>query len=417
MKVWKESIGLKKRNFFPLELEKKVREIVQEVRQKGDRALKEFTRRFDGVELNSFEIKKEEIEESSNLLREEEKYAIEELKKRIEDFSLQEKRSLTPYLCGGKNIQLGKIFVPLNRIGVYVPGGKVPLPSSLLMASIPARVAGVKEIVVTTPPQKTQRIHPSILYAAKISEVETIYTIGGAQAISALAFGTESISRVEKIVGPGNIYVTLAKRIVFGEVGVDMLAGPSEVMVIADEEMPKEWVKFDLLSQLEHGIDSLSILVTTSNTLASWIVEEMGQLEGDIKKAWERGGGVYEVENLEEAISLANDIAPEHLILGVNEAEIWLKKIKKAGTVFLGYLSPVCAGDFGVGVNHILPTGGSASFSSPLGVKDFMKEINTVHLNREGLEEITPLVETFSQLERLPFHGEEIKCRMEGEKK
>ncbi len=414
MKVWKESKRLKERKAFPGELEHRVREIIREVREKGDKAIREFTRRFDGLELDSFEVERREIEESASLLKEEERETLKELKRRIEDFSLQEKRRYTSYSCGEKNVKLGKIFVPLDRVGVYVPGGKVPLPSSLLMANIPARIAGVKKIVVATPPQKAGKIHPSILYAAKISQVDAVYSIGGAQAVAALAFGTETISAVEKVVGPGNVYVTLAKKLIFGEVGIDMLAGPSEVVVIADEDMPGEWVKSDLLSQLEHGVGSIGILITTSPTLPSWISKEMTRLEGNLRAAWEAGGGIYQVETVEEGINLANDIAPEHLVLGVKEAEIWVKKVKKAGTVFLGYLSPVCAGDLAVGVNHILPTGGNASFSSPLGVKDFIKEINTVNLNKEGLEEINSLVETLARLEGLPLHAREIKCRREG---
>ena len=412
MKIWKECKKLRERRFFPENLIKKTKEIIEEVKKEGDKAIKKFTQKFDGIELNSLLLNKNEIEKSEKYLKEREKWAIESLKKRIENFSIKEKEKLNSWMSG-KDIRLGKTFVPLERVGVYVPGGKFPLPSSLLMSCIPAKTAGVKEIAIATPPDKKGNVNPAILYAAKISGIKEIYRMGGAQAIASFAFGTESINRVEKIVGPGNIYVTIAKKLLFGEVGIDMLAGPSEVLVIADEKMPEKWVKWDILSQLEHGIDSIGILITTSSSLSSWIYKEMKNLKGDIKKAWERGGGIYEVESIEEAIDVANKISPEHLILGIKNAKKWVKKVKNAGTIFLGYLSPVSAGDFGVGINHILPTGGNASFSSSLGVRDFMKEINMVELNRKGIEKISPIVKTFSKIERLPIHGEEISCREE----
>lgn len=407
MRVWKEP---EVQDTLSEEVEEKVKKIIEEVRERGDEAILDFTREFDGVELENLEVRREDRERAEEILEEREKEAIRELKERIEAFS-QKERELIRDFAFGKNIILKKRWLPLDRVGIYVPGGRFPLVSSLLMAGVPARVAGVRDLIVSTPPDREGRVHPAILYASNLLGVEGVFRMGGAQAIAGMALGTDTIPRVDKVVGPGNIFVTTAKKLLYGRVGVDMLAGPSEVVILADEGMPPPWVEKSLLAQLEHGEGSRAILVTPSSSLARSIMDNMENLSGDRRNLWEKGGGVYEVENMLEGCELINRLAPEHLILGIKDPQEVMENIHHAGTIFLGYITPVTAGDLGVGTNHILPTSGTARFSSPLGVMDFLKGMNLVAMNKKGLEEIYPLVQVMCELEGLKIHREEVEVR------
>jgi len=396
-----------------LEVEKGVKEIISQVKEKGDIAIREYTQKFDGVKVKNLRVEGKLLEEAEKFLMKEEKESINYLKERLEFFSRLEKEELRDFMIKD-NIEIGKKWIPIEKVGIYVPGGKFPLVSSLLMAGVPAKIAGVKEIIVCSPPREKGEIHPAILYTAKLLGIKNVYRVGGVQAIAGMTFGTETIPKVDKIVGPGNIYVTTAKKILFGLVGIDLLAGPSEVVVLADEGMSALWIEKSLLAQLEHGKGSIAILLTSSSILAEEIFRRMDILEGEIRDAWELGGGIFFFSHIEEAIEWINRFAPEHLILGVRDPERILPRITNAGTIFLGYLTPVVAGDLAVGTNHILPTSGGARFSSSLSVFDFLKGINVVKINGKGLEEIYPVVKSFCKLEGLKYHLEELEVRRDG---
>jgi histidinol dehydrogenase len=400
-----------------LRLERKVRPILDEVRKKGDRALLHYTRLFDGVGLRSdeFEVTQAELEKA---YRETPPELIGTLKKaahRIRRFhQLQVEK---PVRASEKGIRLGQMMRPLKRVGIYVPGGKASYPSTVLMAAIPAKVAGVEEIVMVTPPRK-EGISPAVLVAADLAGVDRTFRVGGVQAIAALAYGTATIPPVDKIVGPGNQYVAAAKSMVFGTVDIDMVAGPSEIVIISDEKTPASFLAADLISQAEHDEMALAVLITPSEQLGRKVAEELkSQLSSLGRKriaqaSLRRRGAIFIVRDLDEALELANRIAPEHLELAVSTPSSLLKGVKNAGAVFLGPYTPEAIGDYLAGPNHILPTGGTARFSSSLGVGDFVKRINVMGFTRSALKSFEEDVRRLTDWEGLEGHYRAVQIRV-----
>jgi histidinol dehydrogenase len=402
----------------PDEVAIRVDEIVQAVRRDGDQALCAYTARFDGVELAPAELRvsRDEIRLAYRKVDSGFLENIRLARDRILDFHRQQlPRS---WFTARDAVWLGQLVRPLERIGIYVPGGTASYPSSVLMNTVPAVVAGVKEIVMVTPPARDGGVHPYTLVAAAEAGVEEIYKVGGAQAVAALAYGTGSIRRVDKITGPGNIYVTVAKQQVFGQVDIDMLAGPSEVLIIAEAGADPVYVAADMLSQAEHDVLARAVLLTPSWELAARVREEVARLlEGlDRRQLLERsladGALIVVTRDLDEAFGLANCFAPEHLELLVFDPVNWLDKVKNAGAVFLGPYSPVAVGDYLAGPNHVLPTGGTARFFSGLGVATFLKHINVVHCSRRGLEQLGPKVVELAGVEGLPAHALSVGVRL-----
>jgi len=402
------------------DIQKTVEEIVKDVQIRKDAALLEYTQKFDRVCLTSQSLKvsEEEMNLAYKKLNSELVETLEKAADRIRQFHEKQKRNswISPDEDG--NI-LGQIVRPMESAGVYVPGGKAAYPSSVLMNVIPAKVAGVKRIVMVTPPQKDGTINPAILVAAKIAGVTEIYKIGGAQAIAALAFGTESIPKVDKIVGPGNIYVTLAKRIVFGYVSIDSIAGPSEILVVADETANPVFVAADLLSQAEHDEMASSVLITTSRDLADKVKEELVRQtellsrKAIIEKSLKDYGAIIIVNNIEEAIEITNQIAPEHLELCTKESMTLLPKIKNAGAIFLGHYSPEPLGDYMAGPNHVLPTSGTARFFSPLNVDDFTKKSSVIYFSEDSLKELSDDIIRFAEAEEFTAHANSVRVRFQ----
>lgn len=397
-----------------------VNKIVNNIRENGDKVVFEYTRLFDKVELNASTIKvsEKEIEEAyvnidKNLIE-----VIKRAKANIEKFHSKQKEN-SWFSTESDGAILGQLYRPLEIVGVYVPGGTAPLPSSVLMNVMPARVAGVERIIMATPPGKNGIINPAILVAAKEAGVDEIYKVGGAQAIAALAFGTETIPKVDKIVGPGNIYVAMAKRMVFGYCDIDMIAGPSEIMVVADATANPKFVAADLLSQAEHDILASSILVTTSQKLAedvrSEVERQIGYLtrKDILNKSIDDYGTAVIVESIEEATEVVNKIAPEHLELCVEEPFNVLGYIKNAGAIFLGNYASEPLGDYFAGPNHVLPTSGTARFFSPLNVGDFVKKSSVISYTRKALQNVKDDVILFAEAEGLTAHANAIKVRFE----
>lgn len=392
-------------------------EIVEGVRARGDAAVFEYTKRFDGAEIKSLSVSEAEIDEAfSNadpaLIR-----VMEEAARNIRAYHEKQRREGFEMRDGGARI--GQRVLPLQRVGVYVPGGTASYPSTVLMDVIPASVAGVKEIVMATPPDESGKVSPAILAAAKIAGATRIYKAGGAQAIAALAYGTESIPAVDKIVGPGNAYVQAAKRRVFGVVGIDMIAGPSEILIIADESADAKFVAADMLSQAEHDVLAASILVTTSRALAESVRAELDRQlallpRREIAESSIRANGkIVLVPSIDEAVKLSNELAPEHLELCINDAFEWLDEIVNAGSVFIGNYSPEPLGDYFAGPNHTLPTSGTARFSSPLGVDDFIKRTSYIEYSKDALLKVHEQVERFAQAEGLSAHARALMLRFE----
>ena len=403
--------------------ESAVAEILLNIKTKGDEALFEYTKNFDKADINADNIvvTEAEIEEAYSLVDPE---LIEVIRKAIVNIrSFHEKQKQYSWFDSeDSGIMLGQKVTPLQRVGVYVPGGKAVYPSSVLMNVMPAKVAGVDEIIMTTPPDKEGKICASTLVAAKEAGVDKIYKVGGAQAIAALAFGTQSIPKVDKIVGPGNIYVALAKKAVFGHVSIDSIAGPSEILVLADETANPTYVAADLLSQAEHDELASAILVTTSEKLAH---EVSDQVDGFLKelsrseiisKSLENYGYILVADSIDEAIEVANDIASEHLEIVTKDPFNVMTKIKNAGAIFLGEYSSEPLGDYFAGPNHVLPTNGTAKFFSPLSVDDFIKKSSIISYSREALELIHNDIETFAKAEHLTAHANSIHVRFEGDK-
>lgn len=396
----------------------KVMEIVSYVRNDGDKALLMYTERFDGVKLSidELQVSEKEFRSAFEQLDAATVKAIKGAAEAIKKFYIKQlPRDWMVQLAPG--IKAGQLVRPLERVGVYVPGGLARYPSSLLMAVVPARVAGVERIVVCTPPGKDGKVDAAVLVAAKVAGVDTVFKVGGAQAIAAMAYGTETVPKVDKIVGPGNVYVAAAKQVVVAKVDIDFVAGPTEVLIIADESAEPRFIAADLLSQAEHDANAAVVLVTTSEALAYKVQELVEKMVGEnlrrqvMTKALEKYGRIVVVRDLDEAIEFANAYAPEHLELMVKQAKRLLKRVKNAGSIFVGAYSPVAAGDLAVGPNHILPTGGAASRRSGLSVLDFVKLPTVQELSKQGLERVAEIVERLAEVEGLPGHARSIKER------
>ena len=393
-----------------------VARIIADVRREGEQAVRDYTRRIDGVELADLKVSEEEIEEAWAQTPAALCQALELAAGRIRRFhENQLQRSWMEWRGGGA---LGQIVRPLESVGVYVPGGTASYPSSLLMGAIPALVAGVERVVVASPPGEEGRISPAILAAAHAAGVREIFKMGGAQAIAALAYGTESVPRVDKIVGPGNIFVVLAKRQVFGQVGIDGLPGPTETLLIADESANPAFLAADLLAQAEHDPLATALLLTPSPNLAQEVAEELSRQLKKLPRreiaaaALEGQGAIIIVRDLEEAVALANEFAPEHLCLLVAEPWALVGKIKNAGGVFLGEISSEALGDYVIGPSHIMPTGGTARFSSPLNVNDFLKITSLFAVGETEMKEITPAAIVLAEREGLSAHAAAVRLRI-----
>lgn len=394
-----------------------VSNILSKVKKDGDKALFEFTKAFDKVELINLEVSPEEIDECFNKVEEDFIEALKEAKVNIEDYHKKQKANGF-LMTKDKGVYLGQRVLPLERVGVYVPGGTAAYPSSVLMNVIPAKVAGVDEIIMVTPPDKDGGINPYIGVAAKISGIDKIYKVGGAQAVGALAYGTETIEKVDKIVGPGNIFVATAKKLVFGEVDIDMIAGPSEILVIADDETDPAFVAADLMSQAEHDKLASSILITTSRELYEKVEVELEkqvktlEREEIIRASLKDFGSAILCKNIEECIDISNAIAPEHLEIMVDEPMKYLGMVKNAGSVFLGRYCPEPIGDYFGGTNHVLPTSGTARFFSPLSVDSFIKKSSFIYYSKEAIMENGEKIITMANKEGLTAHANSVKVRL-----
>lgn len=399
-----------------------VKSIIDEVRQKGDKAIFELTKRFDGVALKNPEVEKSLIENAINALEPKLVNAIKKASENIQSFHENQKEK-SWFTTEGNGILLGQKVTPLERVGIYVPGGTAPLPSSVLMNAIPAKIAGVKEIIMLTPPGKNGEPNPVILACAKIAGVDRVFQVGGAQAIAAMAYGTETIPKVDKITGPGNIYVATAKKMVYGVCDIDMIAGPSEVLIIADNSAKPEYVAADLMSQAEHDVLASAILITTSEELIKMVSEEIEKQSERlsrkklIQESLENNGAIVLVKSIKDAVNLANEIAPEHLELCVRDPFSIIGDIKNAGAIFLGEYSPEPLGDYMAGPNHVLPTNGTARFYSPLSVGDFIKRSSIISYSREALKNVWQDIVEFAEAESLSAHANSVRIRFEeGEK-
>jgi histidinol dehydrogenase len=402
------------------DIHRRVEEIVATVRDKGDAALLEFTERFDRVALTAGElaVTAEEMGAAEGVVGAATMRALRYAADRIERFH-RESAPRSWRMTDALGSRLGQEVRPLDRVAVYVPGGRAAYPSTVLMTVIPARVAGVKEIVLVSPPSPDKTLNPAVLAAARVAGVTEAYRIGGAQAVAALAYGTETIRRVDKIVGPGNIYVALAKSRVFGDVGIDMIAGPSEVMVVADESADPEWVAADLLAQAEHDPMARAVLFTPSRALidavAAAVERQLAALpRREIAGAALRAhGALVLTRSLEEAVEVANLLAPEHLELQVADPDALLAQVRNAGAVFLGRHTPEVVGDYVAGPNHVLPTGGTARFASALGTEDFVKRLSVIQYAPAGLRDAGPHVAELARVEGLDGHGAAAAIRIE----
>ena len=405
----KRETGLDKTN---PEITEKAAEILEDVKNRGDEAVKEYEKKFDGVVLEELEVSEAEKDSALKIVGKDYIKILERAAENIYNFHSKQVRNGFMF-SNSDGVILGQRIIPLEKVGLYVPGGTASYPSTVLMNAIPAKIAGCENILVTTPPE----IKPEIIAAAHVAGVDRIYKIGGAQAVAALAFGTESVMKVDKIVGPGNIFVAEAKRQVFGHAAIDMIAGPSEILVIADENNSPSNIAADLLAQAEHDKLASSILITDSKILAEKVRDEIEnqitKLERcDIARASiDNNGAVILVENLKEAEDIANEIAPEHLELCVENPFESLTRIRNAGSVFLGRYSPEALGDYYAGANHTLPTMGTARFSSPLSVDDFVKKSQYIYYNEEALRKVSDDIEAFAKSEGLTGHANSITIR------
>lgn len=400
------------------EIESSVNNILKDVYKRGDLAVKEYTNKFDGIELDRFLVDKNELEKAATLVEKDVYEALKEASENIEKFHKNQiQNDFINFESDG--VYIGQRIIPLNRVGVYVPGGTAAYPSSVLMNVIPAKVAGVKEVVMVTPPEKEGNINPYIAAASLIAGVNTVYKIGGAQAIAALAYGTESIRAVDKIVGPGNTYVATAKRQVYGDVDIDMIAGPSEVLIVADQDAKANYIAADLMSQAEHDKMASSILVTTSKTLINQVNKEIGrqitklERKDIIESSLKNYALAICCENIEQAIEISNIFAPEHLELMIENPMKYLYKIKNSASVFLGYNTPEAVGDYFAGVNHVLPTNRTARFFSPLSVDSFIKKSSFTYYTKEALIKNGEKIMCIAEKERLTAHKNSVKIRLE----
>ena len=402
------------------EFESRVNDIIQNVREKRDEAIFEYTLKFDGatIDQDNIRVTEEEIKEAYEQVDPKLLDVIRKALVNIRDYHAKQKQ-YSWFDSDESGIILGQKVTPLKTVGVYVPGGKAVYPSSVLMNVIPAKVAGVSNIIMTTPCGRDGKVYPSTLVAAKEAGVDAIYKVGGAQAIAALAFGTESIPKVDKIVGPGNIYVALAKKAVFGYVSIDSIAGPSEIMVLADETANPRFVAADLLSQAEHDEMASAILVTTSETLAEQVSVEVDKFvevlsrKEIIRKSLDNYGYILVADTMQDAIDTVNEIASEHLELVTKNPFETMTKIRNAGAIFIGEYSSEPLGDYFAGPNHVLPTNGTAKFFSPLSVDDFIKKSSIISYSREALEPVYKDIVQFAECEKLTAHANSIRVRFE----
>lgn len=402
------------------EFESRVNDIIQNVREKRDEAIFEYTLKFDGatIDQDNIRVTEEEIKEAYEQVDPKLLDVIRKALVNIRDYHAKQKQ-YSWFDSDESGIILGQKVTPLKTVGVYVPGGKAVYPSSVLMNVIPAKVAGVSNIIMTTPCGKDGKVYPSTLVAAKEAGVDAIYKVGGAQAIAALAFGTESIPKVDKIVGPGNIYVALAQKAVFGYVSIDSIAGPSEIMVLADETANPRFVAADLLSQAEHDEMASAILVTTSETLAEQVSVEVDKFvevlsrKEIIRKSLDNYGYILVADTMQDAIDTVNEIASEHLELVTKNPFETMTKIRNAGAIFIGEYSSEPLGDYFAGPNHVLPTNGTAKFFSPLSVDDFIKKSSIISYSREALEPVYKDIVQFAECEKLTAHANSIRVRFE----
>jgi len=396
-----------------------VTDIITNVRKNGDKALFEYSKKFDKVDLASLEVSSEEIDEAFELADKDFVEVIREAAENIREFHKRQVKN-SFIISEKEGIVTGQKVTPIERVGLYVPGGTAAYPSTVLMDSIPAKIAGCSQIVMVTPPSKDGKVNPNILTAAKIAGVDRIFKVGGAQAIAALAYGTESVPEVDKIVGPGNAFVAEAKKQVFGKVAIDMIAGPSEILVVADSTCNPKFVAADLLSQAEHDKMASAVLVTDSVEFASKVSDELERQipllprEEIARASIDNNGKIIIAENnLMLAIDIANEIAPEHLEICVDNPFDYLDKIKHAGSIFMGKYCPEALGDYFAGPNHTLPTSGTAKFSSPLSVDDFVKKSQFTYYTREALSRVSDKVAMFANKEGLDAHAKSATIRFE----
>lgn len=394
----------------------RVEQIITAVRKQGDKALFNYTNQFDGVSLNTLQVSQQEIIDARELVGESFIQALKEAQENITTFHKEQKQN--SWFIGEQNdVYVGQKVTPLEQIGVYVPGGKAAYPSTVLMNVIPAKLAGVPSISIVTPPQVNGKVNPYVLVAAKETGVDQIYKVGGAQGIAALAYGTETIKKVNKIVGPGNTYVAQAKKMVYGDVSIDMIAGPSEICIVADSSANPQFVAADLLSQAEHDEEASAICIATSEKLAKAIQDEVTRQVAELDRkdiiqlSLERNGRMIVCPILDDAFELVNAIAPEHLQLMINDPINALSAIKNAGAIFLGNYSPEALGDYFAGPNHTLPTNGTATFASPLGVYDFVKKSSVIQYTQSALFAATDSIVTLAEAEGLTAHANAIRVR------
>lgn len=399
-----------------------VAEIIRDVQRRGDEALLEYTKRFDKAELTNLQVTEAEFQEALSSFDPKLKQVLQRAAANISKFHSRQKRN-SFILSDEDGIVMGQKVIPIDRAGLYVPGGTAAYPSTVLMDAIPAKIAGVKEVVMVTPPNAQGKVNPAILAAARIAGVDKIYKVGGSQAIAALAYGTESIPKVDKIVGPGNAFVAEAKRQVYGQVSIDMIAGPSEILIVSDGKTDPRHVAADLLSQAEHDKLASAVLVTDSMELAMAVQAELEiqipKLErAEIARASiDSNGKIIVADNLNKAIEVANEIAPEHLELCVDQPFDYLSKVRHAGSVFLGRNCPEALGDYLAGPNHTLPTSGTARFSSPLSVDDFVKKMQYTYFTRDALADVAEDVAYFAKAEGLTGHARSALIRTQEELK
>lgn len=424
MKIYKESpdamlsiVRQYTQQTTDMEIERRVYDIIENVRANGDAALREYSEKFDGVKLDDFKVNQSIIDAAWDNLPEDLKHALLVAKKNITEFHSREiEQGFVDMDTPG--ITRGQKVTPLARVGLYVPGGTAAYPSTIMMTALPAKIAGVKEIIMVTPPQK-DGINPAVLGTAKLAGVDAVYQVGGAQGVAALAYGTEQIPKVDKIVGPGNIYVATAKRQVFGQVDIDMIAGPSEIGIIADDSANPVHLAADLLSQAEHDPRARAIMVTNSEKLAQLVSDDverqLSQLprESIARPTIENNSYIAVMDSVEDMFTVMNEVAPEHLEIQLPDPMEYMSMVENAGSVFLGRYASEPLGDYVGGTNHVLPTSGTAKFSSPLGVYDFVKRISFTQFSRERLQEVAKDITTLARTEGLEAHARAIEVRFE----
>ncbi|MAD70333.1 MAG: histidinol dehydrogenase [Alcanivorax sp.] len=401
------------------EVGERVRGILRDVAGRGDAAVVEYTNRFDrrdAASMADLTVERAQLEAALERLPAEQRQALEAAAERVSDYHARQKQDSWNYRDAHGTL-LGQQVTPLDRAGIYVPGGKAAYPSSVLMNALPARVAGVGEIVMVSPAPDGE-LNDMVLAAAAVAGVERFFTLGGAQAVGALAFGTETVPAVDKIVGPGNIYVAEAKRQVFGKVGIDMIAGPSEILVVCDGKTDPDWIAMDLFSQAEHDEEAQSILVSPDADFLTRVEEAMERLaptlerETVIRTSMANRGALIQVDDLDQAMEVVNRICPEHLELSLDDAEVWAKKVRHAGAIFLGRHTPEALGDYCAGPNHVLPTSATSRFSSPLGVYDFQKRSSLIGCSPEGASELGKIASVLARAESLTAHARSAEMRI-----